>query len=149
MPHQASTKAGAPLSIGALSRLSGVGVDAIRFYERKGLLPPAARRASGYRVYVQRDAERLGFIRRAQTFGFSLEEIAVLLRSRDGTSGVAAAKALAQEKLAALEVRAAELLKLKADLALLVDHCPGSGDAADCPILGAFESAPVRPTETP
>lgn len=144
MNSHASITTGAPLSIGQLSKASGVGVDAIRFYERKGLLPAAARRASGYRVYWRRDADRLGFIRRAQAFGFSLEEIAVLLRSREEAGGVAAAKALAQVKLAALEVRAAELLKLKAELALLVNHCPGAGEAADCPILSAFESVPAR-----
>jgi DNA-binding transcriptional MerR regulator len=147
MNSHATTTNGALLSIGQLSKASGVGVDAIRFYERKGLLPAAARRASGYRVYGRRDADRLGFIRRAQGFAFSLEEIAVLLRSRKEAGGVAATKMLAKVKLAALEVRAAELLKLKAELALLVSHCPGAGETADCPILGAFESAPARHTE--
>ena len=113
------------------------------------MLPATTRTASGYRVFGRRDAERLGFIRRAQTFGFTLEEIAVLLRSREADGGVAAAKALAQEKLAALEVRAAELLKLKSQLASLVNHCPGAGDAADCPILGAFEPVSQHRSETP
>lgn len=134
-------------SIGQLAKASGVGIDAIRFYERKGLLPAAVRTASGYRMYVRQDAYRLGFIRRAQAFGFSLEEIAVLLRSRAEVGGVATAKELAQAKLAALEVQAAELLKLKEDLALLVNHCPGTGEAGDCPILGAFEPAPAQHRE--
>lgn len=137
-------KTHAPLSIGQLAKASGVGIDAIRFYERKGLLPVAARSASGYRLYVRQDADRLAFIRRAQAFGFSLDEIAVLLRSRAEVDGVATAKALAQLKLAALEVQAEELLRLKEDLARLVNHCPGTGDAAACPILGAFGSAPAH-----
>jgi len=142
-----STSPAAQLSIGQLSRLASVSVDAIRFYERKGLLPTAARRASGYRVYGSQDVGRLGFIRRAQAFSFSLEEIAVLLRSREEAGGVAAARVLADAKLAVLQVQAAELLKLKSDLALLVNQCPGGGAAADCPILGAFE--PASATETP
>lgn len=147
MNRHASNAMGAPFSIGQLSRASGVGIDAIRFYERKGLLPAAARRASGYRVYERRDVDRLGFIRRAQGFGFSLEEIAVLMRSREQAGGVAAAKALAQVKLAALEEQAAELLKLKAELAQLVKQCSGAGEAVDCPILGAFEPAPTHQLE--
>lgn len=135
------------MSIGQLSKASGVGIDAIRFYERKGLLPAAARSASGYRKFGRTDQDRLGFIRRAQAFGFSLEEIAVLLRSRKQQGGVAAAKTLAREKLAALEERAAELLRLKAELTRLVDRCPGAGNVADCPILGAFEPLPVRHRE--
>lgn len=149
MVSHANTRSRVSLSIGELAKASGVGVDAIRFYERKRLLPTPVRTASGYRVYGRKDADRLGFIRRAQAFGFSLEEIAVLLRSREEVGGVAAAKSLAQVKLAALELQAAELLKLKGDLALLVNQCPGSGEATDCPILSTFESAPERHEEVP
>lgn len=144
MVSRAKAATGGSLSIGQLAKVSGVGVDAIRFYERRGLLPTPVRKASGYRVYGRDAAARLGFIRRAQTFGFSLDEIAVLLRSREEVGGVAAAKSLAQVKLATLELQAVELLKLKDDLAQLVNHCPGSGEASYCPILGAFEPAPRR-----
>ncbi len=131
MVSRAKAATGGSLSIGQLAKVSGVGVDAIRFYERRGLLPTPVRKASGYRVYGRDAAARLGFIRRAQTFGFSLDEIAVLLRSREEVGGAAAAKSLAQ-------------VKLKDDLAQLVNHCPGSGEASDCPILRAFEPAPRR-----
>ena len=125
--------------IGWLSAQSGFGVDAIRFYERIGLLPTARRTAAGYRVYGGADVERLGFVRRAQNFGFSLEEIARLLEGRSEEEGVAAARDIAREKLALVEAKAAELARLRADLQELVERCPGAGEAADCPIYGALE----------
>ena len=83
--------------------------------------------------------ERLGFVRRAQNFGFSLEEIARLLEGRSEEEGVAAARDIAREKLALVEAKAAELARLRADLQELVERCPGAGEAADCPIYGALE----------
>ena len=91
------------LSIGALARTAGVGVDTVRFYERAGLMPQAARTASGYRSYAAGDADRLRFIRRAKALGFSLDEIAELLRLAEGKGGRAGVKALALKRLRDLE----------------------------------------------
>jgi len=144
MSARVARTSGTALSIGQLARTASIGVNAIRFYERSGLLPTPRRRPSGYRVYGSQDVDRLGFIRRAQSFGFTLEEIALLLRSRNERGGVAATKALAEQKLAALEAKATDLLRLKSDLKALVSHCPGNGEAVDCPILDAFTTLPKR-----
>jgi len=72
----------ASMQIGAIARKGGVTVDAVRFYERRGLLPRAARSAGGFRQYQEQDVETLGFIRRAQALGFTLAEIRDLLQLR-------------------------------------------------------------------
>jgi MerR family copper efflux transcriptional regulator len=70
------------LTISQLAKQAGVNVETVRYYERRGLLPQPPRRASGYRQYSQDDVAYLQFIRRAQTLGFSLKEIAELLALR-------------------------------------------------------------------
>ncbi len=125
-------------SIGQLARSVGVGIDAIRFYERIGLLPAAKRSAAGYRLYNGEDRQRLAFIRRAQDLGFSLEEIASLLKLSRPGGDVAAARALAAEKLEVVNGRIEELLRLRVALESLVAACPGHGDPSHCPILAAL-----------
>ena len=67
------------LTIGRVASQAGVGIDTVRFYERRGLLPEPERTASGYRIYTVETIDRLNFIRRAKDLGFSLEEISTLL----------------------------------------------------------------------
>lgn len=135
---------GSPQPIGRLARSVGVGIDTIRFYERIGLLPAPRRSAAGYRLYGESDRQRLEFVRRAQDLGFSLQEIATLLRlSRRGGS-VAEARALATKKLAEVRARMRELRKLGKALETLVGRCPGTGDPAHCPIITAL-AAPATP----
>lgn len=137
MNSKTSTRS-ATQSIGRLAKAAGVGVDAIRFYERIGLLPAPKRTASGYRLYAADDQHRLAFIRRAQNLGFSLEEIGSLLKlSRPGGS-VAKARALAAAKLAVVDGKLAELQRLRQALNALVSECPGSGETEHCPILAAL-----------
>ena len=71
------------MKIGLLANQAGVNVQTVRFYERRGLLPAPARKASGYRVYSSEDVRRLRFIRHAKTLGFSLSEIATIVRMRE------------------------------------------------------------------
>ncbi len=125
------------LSIGQLAKNAGVGVDTVRYYERDGLLKPAARAASGYRRYSDSEVKRLRFIRRAKTLGFTLEEIRELL-ALSGQRNVAKVKQLAKDKLASIEVRIAELERIAAGLRTLVATCPGHGRADECPILNAL-----------
>jgi MerR family copper efflux transcriptional regulator len=81
------------LSIGSLAKQVGVKIDTIRYYEREGLLPEPARRASGYRSYGQGTVTQLRFIRRAKDLGFTLEEIRDLIAlSNDRHQGVSAVK---------------------------------------------------------
>lgn len=129
----------ASLTIGAVARRAGVPIDTIRYYEREGLLPEPLRRASGYRSYGEGAVAQLRFIRRAKALGFTLEEIRELLAlSADRQRGVKAVKKRAQERLAAIEARIAELQRVRDGLVELVASCPGHGAPEDCPILRAL-----------
>lgn len=72
------------LTIGHLAKQAGVNLETVRYYERRELLPEPMRKESGYRVYGQDDLHRLRFIRQAKSLGFSLNEIATILRMREG-----------------------------------------------------------------
>jgi MerR family copper efflux transcriptional regulator len=125
------------LSIGKLAKLAGVSIDTVRYYERNGLLAPSTRLASGYRRYGDLELARLRFIRRAQKLGFSLKEINSLL-SLSARRNVAQVKRSAQAKLADVDARIADLQRVREGLAILVEACPGHGQASDCPILRAL-----------
>ena len=125
------------MGIGAIARRAGVSIDTIRYYERNGLLAPAARLTSGYRRYDELQLARLRFIRRAQELGFSLKDVRELLglsRQRD----VARVKRAAEAKLADVRKRIAALERVRDGLAALIAACPGHGRAQDCPILNAL-----------
>ena len=125
------------LTIGKLAAAAGVGVDTVRFYERAGLLKKAARTPSGYRKYAPVDAARLRFVRRAKALGFSLEEVAELLRLNDGGGRRASVRALATQRLAQIEQRLAELERMRKTLRHLLHECHGDGPLAGCPIIEA------------
>lgn len=128
-----------PMTIGAVAKRVGVAIDTIRYYEREGLLPEPLRRASGYRSYDDSAVRQLRFIRRAKDLGFTLEEIRDLLAlSADRQRGVKAVKKRAQERLAAIDARIAELTRVRDGLEQLVDACPGHGSPDQCPILRAL-----------
>lgn len=129
----------ASLTIGAVAKRVGVAIDTIRFYEREGLLPEPPRRASGYRSYDESAIAQLRFIRRAKDLGFMLEEIRELLAlSHDRKKGVGAVKKRAADRLVALDMRIAELQRVRDGLAQLVGSCPGHGAPEHCPILRAL-----------
>lgn len=128
-----------PLTIGAVAKRVGVAIDTIRYYEREGLLPEPERRASGYRSYDEGAVRQLRFIRRAKDLGFTLEEIRDLLAlSADRHRGVKAVKRRAQDRLAAIDERIAELTRVRNGLEQLVEACPGHGSPEQCPILRAL-----------
>jgi MerR family copper efflux transcriptional regulator len=128
-----------PMTIGAVAKRVGVAIDTIRYYEREGLLPEPLRRASGYRSYDDSAVRQLRFIRRAKDLGFTLEEIRDLLAlSADRQRGVEAVKQRAQERLAAIDARIAELTRVRNGLEQLVEACPGHGSPDQCPILRAL-----------
>ena len=126
-----------PLRISELARAGGVGVETVRFYQRKGLLAAPSGPASGGRHYGGGDLRRLRFVRRAQAAGFSLAEIATLI-DLDRTDDRARARAMARERLAALEKQIAGLEEARACLAKLASDC-AKGGAGPCPILAAFD----------
>lgn len=128
------------ITIGALARSAGVGVDTVRYYEREALLPKPARTASGYRSYAPETASRLRFIRRAKDLGFSLEDIRDLLAlSSDRDHGVRGVRQRAQARLAEVEQRLRELRRMQRGLKDLIKACPGHGTLEACPILAALD----------
>lgn len=128
-------------TIGSLARAAGVGIDTVRYYERRSLLTPAARRASGYRVFGAAELQRLHFIRRAQQLGFSLDEVGELLRLVDNNGDRTDVRALATSRLADIEARLQDMQRLRDQLAGLVDACKGDGPLAHCPIIEAVVAA--------
>lgn len=127
------------MQIGDLAKSAGVPIDTVRYYERQGILPAPQRRSSGYRNYDADDVARLRFIRRAKTLGFTLEEIRDLLAltGRRGRS-MGSVKKAAMARLADVEHKLAELMRIRDGLRKLVAACPGHGDLARCPILAAL-----------
>ena len=124
------------LSIGKLAAAGGVSVETIRFYQRRGLLETPTR-DDGIRRYGSDDLRRLRFIKQAQGAGFTLEEIKELL-DLDSSDDRARARALANERVTALDSRIAELQRARDALKRLAREC-GSGGPGPCPILKAFE----------
>jgi MerR family mercuric resistance operon transcriptional regulator len=131
------------MKIGDLARAGGVSVETVRFYQRRGLLaePP---RGSGARRYTQADLERLRSIRGAQTAGFSLEEVALLLGLDQNDR--ATARALAEARIAAIDEKIATLKTMRAALRNLATDCAKGGEGP-CPILAAF-SLPSQARQT-
>jgi DNA-binding transcriptional MerR regulator len=122
--------AGAALRIGEVARRSGIGVEALRFYERRGLLGRPSRTESNYRVYGESVLERLDFIRRAQAVGFTLDEIGeILAESADGRSPCRHVRELARRKLEELDRRLAEMRRHRADLARTLAEWDERGEA--------------------
>ncbi len=138
-----------PLTIGALARRAGVGVETIRFYERKGLVRRPPRPGTGFRVYPEDSVARIRFIRQAQALGFTLQEINGLLALRvtPGTD-CAAVRTRAVAKLAKVEVRLAELERIRGALTKLIAACPGRGAVTTCTILEALAEL-AEPTPEP
>lgn len=124
------------MTIARLAAAAGVGVETVRYYQRRGLLavPPSA---GAVRRYGPEDLRRLRFVRRAQAAGFTLEEIGELL-ALDRTDDRARVRALATERLAALDAKIAELEQSRAALERLCLTC-ASGRKGPCPIIEAFD----------
>jgi Hg(II)-responsive transcriptional regulator len=138
------------LTIGALARRAGVGVETVRFYERRGLVHRPARPTAGFRTYSEDTVARIRFIRHAQALGFTLKEIAELLALRVAPgSDCAEVRARAVAKLADVEERVAELVRIRSALAKLVASCPGNGAVTSCTILGALAELPGEETRPP
>lgn len=124
------------LRISDLAKKGGVGVETVRFYQRKGLLD-TPRAATGGRHYGSDDVRRLRYIRKAQTAGFTLSEIAELI-DLDRADDRPRARDMARERIAALDARIAELTEARASLSKLARDC-ARGGAGPCPILAAFD----------
>ncbi len=124
-------------TIGALARRVGVNVETVRYYQRRGLLGEPRRPAGGIRRYGEAHAQRLRFIRQAQGFGFSLEEVKELLALEDGQH-CREAERLGAIKLAAVRERLGQLRRVERALAALVDQCHSNAGRVRCPLIAAL-----------
>ena len=124
-------------TIARLAAAGGVGVETIRYYQRRGLLPEP-QKLGATRRYGPGDVERLRFIRHAQAAGFTLEEIGELL-ALDATDDRARARALATARVKALDDQIRKLKRARDALKRLAVECAGGGQGP-CPILSAFDS---------
>jgi len=124
------------LRIGELARQSGLSVEAIRYYERRGLISPSGRLPSGYRTYHPDSQQRLHFILRCKDLGFSLDEILELLTlQQQPEQSSAEVKKRVEEKIALVEQKIAQLQRINQSLHQLNSLCCGDGPVSDCPIL--------------
>lgn len=129
------------MSVAQLGRSAGVGVETVRYYQRRGLLPdpkPQRSGTSGIRHYGPEDTRRLRFIRSAQAAGFTLEQIRELLEL-DSSHDRSRARELARERLEDLDRKIAELQHARQSLARLAREC-AVGDKGPCPIIASFEA---------
>lgn len=123
------------MNIGEAAARSGVPAKTIRYYESVGLIPPAHRTASGYRIYTEAEVQTLRFVNRARGLGFSVADCANLLALWQDTSRASAdVKALARQQVDRIEAKVAELQSMKATLEDLMERCHGDA-RPDCPIL--------------
>ena len=122
------------MNIGHTAERTGLPAKTIRYYEEIGLVRPQ-RAANGYRDYGEADLHRLGFLQRARSLGFTIDECRLLLSLYDDTHRASAdVKAIAVAKIGEIDRKIAELKSLKSTLGTLADHCHGD-DRPDCPII--------------
>lgn len=135
-----------PLTIGKVARDAGVGVETVRFYERKGLIPRPRRPLRGFRSYPRETARRIRFIRQAQELGFTLREIKELLSLRaDPKADCSDIRRRSQEKLAEVAAKSEQLDRIRRALETLIAACPGRGALRACSILDSLAQSAKQP----
>lgn len=134
----------AGLKIGEVSRLSGVGIETIRFYERGGLLDRPARTYSGYRIYDGSVLERLDFIRKAQLLGFALQEIRELIdHKRKGENPCADVRSVVRSRLTELNARIEQMLAYRDELASALEDWEEKGET-EGHVCGLIEGTEIE-----
>lgn len=131
------------MNIGEIARITGLPAKTIRYYEEIGLIAPP-RNDNGYRRFAGSDLHKLGFIARARSLGFSIEDCRALLALYEDTNRASAdVKRIAQGHLAAIDAKIDELKAMRATLAHLIDACAGD-HRPDCPILRDLAVTPMK-----
>lgn len=123
------------MKIGEVARLSGIGIETIRFYEREGLLLEPVRRPSGYRQYDATTIERLDYIRCAKELGFTLAEIRELLELSFAHSDCSHIHRRAESKIKDIESKIHSLQQMKRSLHKIVKRCKAHHLSDDCPLV--------------
>jgi MerR family mercuric resistance operon transcriptional regulator len=133
------------MTIGRVAGAAGVNVETIRFYQRIGLVKEPDKPVGGIRRYPEETVHRVGFIKRAQQLGFSLEEIAGLLRLEEPRA-CATTHDLALDKLADIEARLADLKRIRRTLKNLVAQCENIRGRVTCPIISTLSDGAEWPS---
>lgn len=132
------------LKIGEVSNLSGIGIEALRFYEKSSLLDKPERTSSGYRMYDSRVLERLAFIKQAQVLGFSLDEIKQIIDDkRAGKNPCAEVRELVRLRLQELDERMQQMQRYRQELAVTLDEWDEVG-ASQGYICGLIEGSNIK-----
>ena len=125
------------MTIGDVAEVAGVGVETVRYYQRRGLVSQPGKAAGAYRRYGTGHVDRIRFIKRAQVLGFSLEEIATLLELEDGTDR-RRIRRIASARLEETRRRIADLQRIERVLGHLLHDCEAHAKARRCPIIAAI-----------
>lgn len=127
------------MTIGQLAKAAGVGVETIRYYQRRGLIDVPGRPIGAARRYPENMVAQLAFIRRGQEMGFTLDEISVLIKLRESDCGVA--QGYARAKHEELGQRIDALVRMRERLQEILDRCGGTPGGAPCPLLSVLNGA--------
>ena len=135
---------GKQLKIGEVSKLTGIGIEALRFYEKSGLLDRPGRTYSGYRLYDESVLERLAFVKKAQMLGFTLDEIKQLIaHKRAGENPCAEVREIVKVRLAELDERIKQMLQYRDELASALTEWEETGEA-DGHVCGLIEGTQIE-----
>ena len=138
------------MKIGELARAAQTQSETIRFYDREGLLPQAARTEANYRVYDGSHVERLAFIRQCRSLDMTLGEIRTLLQFKDAPQeNCVEVNALLDEHIGHVAARIGELKQLEKELKDLREQCASGQAGAECGILSGLEEAARQPGRRP
>lgn len=127
------------VSIGAMAAAAGVNIETIRFYQRKGLLATPGRQHGGIRRYGLKEIARVKFVKASQRLGFSLDEIAALLKLDDGAH-CDEARAMAEHKLRDVRAKLLDLQRMESALERLVADCRATKGTVMCPLIATLQS---------
>lgn len=137
------------LTIGQVAKQASIGVETVRFYERRGLLAEPDRKASGYRQYDESAVARLQFIRQAKELGFRLTEIKELLALWfDPHTKCCDVRKKAQAKIVEIDERIESLKVMKKALSRITTQCERRGSVAECPLFTSLEPSSPRRSRT-
>jgi MerR family mercuric resistance operon transcriptional regulator len=130
------------LTVGKLAEAAGVGVETIRFYEKRGLVEQPERRGSGYRIYQPEDVTRIRFIKNAQALGFSLKEIGDLIElERDARSQCSDLQVRTDAKIRVIDQKIEELSRMRSELQRLSSSCSSDQPLSDCKLMNCMAGA--------
>lgn len=135
---------GKQLKIGEVSKLTGIGIEALRFYEKSGLLDRPGRTYSGYRLYDESVLERLAFVKKAQLLGFTLDEIKQLIaHKRNGENPCAEVRGIVKIRLEELNERIEQMMKYRDELTAALEEWEETGEA-EGHVCGLIESSHIE-----